>query len=113
MNIISGLVLVGSVLAIAIADVCLKHAGANAHSFKQMILDPWFLAAIALYIVQVIGFGYLFISGAKLTSVGIVQTVLYALVVILSGVFIFAESVSLVQGIGMALAIIGVILINL
>jgi drug/metabolite transporter (DMT)-like permease len=113
MNVTSYLILVGSVLAIAIADVALKQAGSYSHSMKQLLVNPWFLSAIVLYIIQVIGFGYLFISGAKLSSVGIVQTVLYALVVITSGVFIFSESISVLQGIGIGLSVMGVILMNI
>jgi drug/metabolite transporter (DMT)-like permease len=112
MNFISGSVLIVSVLAIAIADVCIKKAGVSISSFKEVFSNPWFLVAIGLYILQVVGFAYLFFSGFKLTVVGIVQTALYALVIILSGVLIFGESVSLIQGIGIALAILGVVLIN-
>lgn len=113
MNFISYGILIVSVLAIAIADVALKQAGAQSHSMKQLVLNPWFLSAIVLYIIQVVGFGYLFISGAKLSSIGIVQTVLYALVVITSGVFIFSESISVLQGIGIGLSVVGVILMNI
>lgn len=112
MNSISYIILIGSVLAIALADVVLKHASLQSHAMKQLVMNPWFMLAIGLYCLQVIGFGYLFISGAKLSSIGIVQTVLYALVVITSGVFVFSESMSVVQGIGIGLAIIGVILMN-
>lgn len=113
MNFISYLILIGSVLAIAVADVALKQAGVQSHTMKQLVINPWFLAAIVLYVVQVVGFGYLFISGAKLSSIGIVQTVLYALVVISSGFFIFSESISVIQGIGIGLSVAGVILMNI
>lgn len=113
MNKLAYLILVGSVLAIAVADVVLKHAGTQSHTFKQMIVNPWFIAALILYSIQVIGFGYLFMTGARLTSIGVMQTVVYAIVVITSGVFVFSESVSIVQGVGIGLSVIGVVLINM
>lgn len=113
MNFLSFGVLIGSILAISIADVFIKKAGVSAHSFWSMFRNPWFIAAALLYIVQVIGFGYLFFHGAKLSWVGIMQTVLYALVVIGSGVLLFHESISLIQAIGITFAIVGIILLNL
>ncbi len=113
MNITSYIILIGSVLAISIADVFIKKAGVVAQSFGAMFRNPWFIAAGLLYIVQVIGFGYLLFSGARLSWIGIVQTILYALVVIGSGVLLFHESISLIQAIGIAFAIVGLVLLNL
>ncbi len=53
---------------VAIADVALKQAGSYSHSMKQLLVNPWFLSAIVLYIIQVIGFGYLFISAPYLNA---------------------------------------------
>lgn len=113
MNIISYIILIGSVLAISIADVFIKKAGVAVQSFGAIFRSPWFIAAGLLYIVQVIGFGYLLFSGARLSWVGIVQTILYALVVIGSGVLLFHESISLIQAIGIVFALIGLVLLNL
>ncbi len=113
MNIASYIILIGSVLAISIADVFIKKAGVTASSFGAMFRSPWFLAAGLLYIIQVVGFGYLLFSGARLSWIGIVQTILYAFVVIGSGVLLFHESISLVQAIGIGFAITGLILLNL
>lgn len=113
MNIASYAILIGSVLAISVADVFIKKAGVTVQSFGAMFRSPWFIAAGLLYIVQVIGFGYLFFMGAKLSWIGIMQTILYALVVIGSGVLLFHESISLIQAIGIGFAIIGLVLLNL
>jgi drug/metabolite transporter (DMT)-like permease len=112
MNIFSYVILIVSVLAVAIADDCIKKAGGSVHALSGIFVNPWFLLAIGLYLIQVIGFGYLFFMGVKLSSVGIIQTVLYALVVILSGAVIFSESISSLQIIGMVCAVGGVILMN-
>jgi drug/metabolite transporter (DMT)-like permease len=113
MNFISYAILIGSVLCISVADVFIKKAGVSVHSFGAMFRSPWFIAAAFLYILQVVGFGYLFFYGAKLSWIGIVQTILYALVVIGSGVLLFHESISVIQAVGIALAISGLVLLNL
>jgi drug/metabolite transporter (DMT)-like permease len=96
MNIFSYVILIVSVLAVAIADDCIKNAGGSVHALSGIFVNPWFL----------------FDMGVKLSSVGIIQTVLYALVVILSGAVIFSESISSLQIIGMVCAVGGVILMN-
>ena len=113
MNLFSCVVLFLSVAAIAVADVFIKKAGGSSASFKDIFLNPWFLAAAVLYIAQVVGFGFLFFSGSRLVSVGIFQTVLYALVVVGSGVLVFHESLTALQIVGVLLSITGVVLIGL
>ncbi len=113
MSIFYYLILVGSIVSISFADVFIKKAGMSAHSFGGLLSNPWFLIAILLYLIQIIGFGYLFFSGAKLTMVGITELVLYAVIIIGSGILLFHESITITQAIGMVLAITGLILINL
>lgn len=110
---LSYIILIISVVAISIADIFIKKASASAASFSALFVNPWFIAAAVLYIVQVVGFGYLMVSGAKLNWIGIVQTILYALLVIGSGVLLFHESISTIQGVGIALALAGLVLLNL
>lgn len=68
---------------------------------------------VSLYIIQIVIFFYIFFKKAELGVVGIMQTALYALIVIGSGILFFDESFSLTQGLGIGLALLGVILINL
>jgi drug/metabolite transporter (DMT)-like permease len=113
MNAFQYITLIGSVISVAIADVFLKRASVGALVFKDILKSPWFFAAVILYLVQIFAFCYLFLSGDKLSLVGLTQIILYALVIIVSSVAFFHESISLVQGIGIGLAIIGIILINI
>lgn len=113
MKIAHGIILIGSVLSIAIADIFLKKASANIFLFKDILKSPWFFAAIILYGIQIAAFCYLFFSGNKLVTVGIIQIVLYALIIVSAGVFIFGESFPLIHGVGAILAIIGVVLLNI
>ena len=106
------LLLILAVSAVAIADVFLKKTQALG-SVSQALTSPWMIGAIVLYLFQIFFFTYFFISGAKLTYVGIMQTVLYALIVVGSGIFFFGESLSTVQIAGIVLAIAGVVLLNI
>ncbi len=66
-----------------------------------------------LYIAQIVFFVYVFRHEWSLGIVGNLQMVFYSLTVVLSGLIFFGESISLLQGIGVGLALIGVLLINL
>ncbi len=101
-----------AVSAVAIADIFLKKTQVLG-SMSKAITSPWMLGAVLLYLFQILFFTYLFMSGAKLTYVGIMQTVLYALIVLLGGIFIFGETLSVIHMVGIALALVGVVLLNL
>jgi len=101
-----------AVAAVAIGDVCLKKASL-AGSFSQALFSPWIAAAVVLYLYQILFFTYVFVSGWRLSIVGMMQTVLYALIVSGIGVLYFKESLSTGQGIGMTLAFAGVLMMNI
>lgn len=113
MNLYQYVILIGSVISIAIADVFLKKASMTIVAFSDLFKSPWFIAAIILYGIQIIAFCYLFFLGNKLSVVGFTQIVLYTLVIVISGLLFFQESLSLIQILGAVLAIIGIILLNI
>ena len=98
--------------AVAVGDVLLKKASGY-NNFFTFLKSPWIIVAMLLYIFNIIAFSYLFFIGTKLVNVGIVQLVLYAIIVLGSGIFFFNETITLVQLSGIILGITGVILINL
>lgn len=102
-----------AVASVAIADVCLKKIAVNAATLRGALTQPLLLTVIALYSLQIAIFLYIFIKNSPLTLVGVVQTALYALIVIAAGALFFNERVTGVQGIGILLALAGVILIYL
>jgi drug/metabolite transporter (DMT)-like permease len=106
------LLIVAAVTAVAIADVCLKKAAADG-GWVLTLKSPWMIAAILLYLFQIVFFTYLFRAGKELSLVGSLQTILYALIVLSAGIFLFQESLNKVQLTGVLLALIGIILINL
>jgi drug/metabolite transporter (DMT)-like permease len=103
--------LISAVSALAIADVILKKAQATGSIIKA-ITSPWMLGVIILYLFQIFIFTYLFVSGAKLIPVGIIQTVLYAIIILLAGIFIYGETLSGIQMAGVILSLLGVFLLN-
>jgi drug/metabolite transporter (DMT)-like permease len=101
-----------AVIGVAVADALLKKAS-NEGNLHRAIQSPWMIGALLLYLFQILFLTYMFIAGWELSLVGSLQTVFYVLVVLLAGIFIFRETVNLVQGLGILLAVGGVILISL
>ena len=112
MSFIHTALLILAVSAVGIADIFLKKIEATGNMWKA-ITNPWMVGAIGLYLFQIFFFTYLFIHGAKLVHVGILQTVLYAVIVLIAGVFFFGETLSSMQIVGIILALVGVLLVNL
>jgi drug/metabolite transporter (DMT)-like permease len=100
-----------AVLAVAVADVCLKRA-AQAGAASQVWRSPWLAAAVLLYLAQVALFVVVFAHGWKLSVVGLMQTALYAAVTLAAGVMLFGEALSLKQALGVALALAGALLLS-
>lgn len=106
-----GLLVLGS-SAVAIADVLLKKASSFA-SFIDFAKSPWLVGAVLLYALQIGVFVYLFLSGQKLVDVGIMQIIIYALIVIFSSIFFFHESLTALKIVGILFGLVGVVLINI
>ncbi len=107
-----GLIVI-AVSAVAVADVFEKKIAVDVSSFWTAVRNPLMMAVAALYGLQIAIFLYVFVKKAELGTLGIIQTALYAIIVIGSGVIFFNEHISMMQGIGIGLAIVGVVLINL
>lgn len=101
-----------AVAAVAVGDVFLKKASL-AGDFTRAVGSPWMALAVLLYLYQIMFFTYAFVAGWRLSVVGMLQTVLYALIVLGAGVLYFKESLTVAQGLGMGLAFAGVVLMNL
>jgi drug/metabolite transporter (DMT)-like permease len=105
-----GLLMLG-VMAVAAADICLKHASLPG-SLAQALRSPWTWVAAGLYLVQVALFAVVFANGWKLSVVGLLQTALYAVVTLSAGVLLFGEVLTVRQLVGIALALAGVALLS-
>src|SRR3989344_6112047 len=96
-------------LAVAIADALIKKISTS-EGFWVAIKNPWMLMIILLYLAQILFFIYVFMNKWKLGIAGTLQMVFYAITVILVGLIYFGEHISLIQGIGIAFALVGIVL---
>ncbi len=110
MSLLHTILVILAVSSVAIADILIKKAALG--SMRNALMSPLMLGAFVLYLFQILFFTYLFVHNAKLTHIGIMQTVFYALIVILAGVFLFGEMLTPIKITGITLALIGVILMN-
>ena len=111
-NLNQAIIVILAGIAVAIADGMIKKAAVGT-SFTDALENPLMIAVVALYIVQILFFTYVFVNGWQLGVVGVLQMVAYSAFVILTGVFIFKESFTTTQYIGFVLAVGGAVLINL
>jgi multidrug transporter EmrE-like cation transporter len=97
--------------AVGVADSLVKKAS-FANGFLAAFKTPWMLGAGVLYVIQIFFFIYVFSNGWKLGIVSNINVVFFSLTTIAIGYFFFHESLSAIQLIGIAVAIIGVTLMN-
>ncbi len=97
-------------ISVAVADALIKKVSIS--NGWLALKDPWMIAVLLLYLAQVVFFVYVFANGWNLGIVGNLQMVFYSIGVVLLGMLFFGESITLRQGVGIALALIGVILMN-
>lgn len=100
-----------AVSAVGIADIFLKKTQALG-SLGKAFTSPWMAGAVALYLLQIALFTFLFLKGEKLYQVGILQTVWYAFIVLGAAFFFFGENVTPLQALGILLALAGVALMS-
>lgn len=105
------LVIILAGIAVGIADALIKKTALKG-SLWLALKSPWMLIILLLYFIQVVFFVYVFTHGWKLGVVGNAQMVFYSITVVLTGILIFGETLSLTQGIGIGLALVAVVLMN-
>ncbi len=100
-----------AVVAVAIADVCLKKATAQ-NDLGAALRSPWLWGAVGLYLLQIGFFTCAFVSGWQLSALGALQTALYAVIVLAAGVVFYRETLTPPQILGLVFALGGATLIN-
>jgi hypothetical protein len=108
-NIIHLFAIILAGVSVGIADALIKKS-AVAGSFWSAVKSPLMLAILGLYIAQILFFVYVFKNNWNLGIVGNLQMIFYSFTVIVSGLLFFGETISLVQGIGIGLAIMALFL---
>jgi drug/metabolite transporter (DMT)-like permease len=112
MRLIDFVFLFCGLLAVSVADVLIKKMCHQQTSDFEALKSPLALAILGLYAVQITAFVHVFVKKAELGLVGIAQTVIYAIIVLGSGILFFEEKLTTQKFIGAALAIGGVALMN-
>ena len=100
-----------SALLIAGADSLIKKTSLQG-SFSLAAFSPWMLVICTLYFLQILLVIYIFINRGELAIYANLFIIFYSVLTVLAGVFIFREKLSLVQGVGILLALSGAVLIN-
>jgi len=100
-----------SVLVTVVADVLLKR-GAESGGFFATIFSPWMIAICVLYFAQILLALYVFAHKADLAIYGNIFVVFYSILMVILGIWIFNEHLTLWQGVGIAFALGGIVLLN-
>ena len=106
-----GIIAVG-VVAIVIADVLLKKISLDASGMQAAIRHRLMFLVVALYLVQVVAYTYVFVNQVQLSTVSIFQTALYVIALTASGLYFFGETIGAREGMGILFALIGVALLS-
>jgi hypothetical protein len=97
-------------LAVAAADVLMKRIGSISSTLSQAMVSPWMLPVVLLYGTQVVLFTYVFVRRWDLGMVALVQMAFYVAACVLIGRSWFGERMTAMQGLGMWLTVIGILL---
>ncbi|MBI3366099.1 hypothetical protein HY041_00525 [Candidatus Roizmanbacteria bacterium] len=99
--------------SVAIGDIFIKKSAIQTHNLIKGLINPFMMIAVSLYLLQIVLFYFIFIKKWELGIVGLMQMIVYAAIVITAGIVFFQERITFSHGIGMILALIGAILMNL
>jgi len=99
-------------ISVAVADTLIKRAAVSSLSLSAALAHPLVLLALALYGLQILLCAYVFVQHWDLSTVGLAQMVVYAATVIVGGLLLFQERLTLAHGVGLALALIAALLMN-
>ena len=111
-NLLQILTIILAGISVAIADVFIKKIAISG-GFWLVMKSPWMIAILLLYFAQIVFFAYVFTHEWNLGIAGNLQMAFYSITVVLSGILIFGQNISSIQGIGILLTLIGVILMNI
>lgn len=99
-------------MSVAVADALIKKVTDTETTMLTALKHPLMILIVILYYAQIVLFTYVFIKRWNLGIVGLMQMAVYAAIVVGSGFLIFHEKLTPTQGVGMALALTGVFLMN-
>lgn len=110
-KILQPILIVIAVISVALGDIFIKKASQSV-TLSHVFSSRYMFLGVILYLLQIVLFAWMFFQGWNLGIVGIMQTVLYALIVLGAGHFIFKEYLNAVQLAGLLMACVGVVIAN-
>ena len=100
-------------VAVAYADCLLSDVGtASKGDFGAALTNIKMYEIVALYLIQILIFTYVFVKNGTLMMVGMTQTVMYALVVMFYGAMFRNESIPLTKALGAGVAVLGILIMT-
>jgi len=99
-------------ISVGIADALIKKVAVSGDVW-QALKNPLTILILILYVSQMFFLFYIFRHQWKLSIVGNLQMIFVSLTVVLAGMLIFGEKISILQGVGIVLGLIGIILMNI
>src|ERR1043166_6332816 len=100
-----------SALLITVADSLIKKTSISG-GFFSALFSPWMLVLCALYFIQILMAIYIFMNRGSLAVYGNLYDVFYSILMVLTGIILFREQLTLLQIAGVCFAIVGGMLIN-
>lgn len=100
-----------SALTIIIADAIIKKVS-TAHTFAAAFQNPWMLLAYTLYFIQILLAIYIFVYRGEIALYSNLYVIFYGIFGVIVGVAFFQEDISAVQLVGVALGLVGAVLMN-
>ena len=110
-NSIRLIILILATLITIIADATIKKIGKDS-TMLGVLKNPWMILVYVLYFFQIMSAAYIFIHRGEFAVYTNLFVVFYSIFGVLSGILIFQEAISVTQWIGIALALVAVVLIN-
>ena len=106
------LIVIITAISVAMADALTKKVANDAPTFMQGVFHWMITPIVALYLVQIVLFIYLFQSKWQLGRLCILQMTIIGICVTLIGWLYFGDKIQLVHALGMAISLAGVVLMN-
>lgn len=107
-----GTVITAGVL-IAIADSLIKKSASMTNNLISALINPLMFAVLLLYVLQIALLGYIFIKKWELSIAVILEITTLPAIVIAIGILYFREKLTFIHQIGILIALIGAILMNI
>lgn len=100
-------------VSIAFADSLIKKSATSPNNLIATLFNPLMLIVVFLYLFQIALLGFVYVKKWDFSITIILEIIISSTVIIIIGNFVFHEKITLVHQIGIFVALIGAILMNI